>query len=93
MRLESAQVGFYMLHNTLQVNATRMAPAARGSAVSLFALCLFTGQSAGVWLSGKVVDAYGTAPVFIAVALGLALLGFSFRWRLKIQARAARATP
>ncbi len=75
-------VGFYMLHNTLQVNATQMAPTARGSAVSLFALCLFTGQSAGVWVFGNVVDAYGTKPVFVAVALGLSLLGFGFRWRL-----------
>jgi predicted MFS family arabinose efflux permease len=84
-------VGFYMLHNTLQVNATQMAPAARGSAVSLFALCLFTGQSVGVWLSGRVVDAYGTVPLFVAVALGLALLGRDFRRRLEIKARAARA--
>jgi hypothetical protein len=68
-----------------------MAPAARGSAVSSFALCLFTGQSAGVWLAGKVVDAYGTEPVFVAVALGLVLLGRDFRRRLKIQARTARA--
>ena len=83
-------VGFYMLHNTLQVNATQMAPAARGSAVSLFALSLFTGQSVGVWLSGKVVDVYGTEPVFAAVSLGLVLLGWDFRRRLKIQARSAR---
>lgn len=84
-------VGFYMLHNTLQVNATQMAPAARGSAMSLFALCLFTGQSVGVWLAGKVVDAYGTEPVFLAASLGLALLGWDFRRRLKVQARSARA--
>ena len=84
-------VGFYMLHNTLQVNATQMAPAARGSAVSLFALCLFTGQSVGVWLAGKVVDAYGTVPVFMAAALGLALLGYRFRRQLQIQARSTRA--
>ncbi len=83
-------VGFYMLHNTLQVNATQMAPAARGSAVSLFALCLFTGQSAGVWIAGKVVDVYGTEPLFAAVALGLTLLGWSFRRQLKIQALATR---
>jgi len=83
-------VGFYMLHNTLQVNATQMAPGARGSAVSLFALCLFSGQSVGVWLAAKVVDAYGTAPVFAAVSLGLALLGWDFRRRLKIHARSAR---
>jgi predicted MFS family arabinose efflux permease len=84
-------VGFYMLHNTLQVNATQMAPTARGSAVSLFALSLFTGQSVGVWLAGMVVDAHGTEPVFVAVALGLVVLGWDFRRRLKIQARSARA--
>jgi predicted MFS family arabinose efflux permease len=77
--------GFYMLHNTLQVNATQMAPAARGSAMSLFALCLFSGQSAGVWLAGKVVDVYGTAPVFVAASLGLALIGCGFRWRLNLE--------
>ncbi len=83
-------VGFYMLHNTLQVNATQMAPAARGSAVSLFAMCLFTGQSAGVWLAGKAVDAFGTEPVFAFAAIGLAYLGWSFRKRLE---RAPRASP
>lgn len=83
-------VGFYMLHNTLQVHATQMAPTVRGSAVSLFALCLFTGQSVGVWLAGIVVDAYGTAPVFVAVSLGLALLGWGFCWLLKYQAQLTR---
>lgn len=84
-------VGLYMLHNTLQVNATQMAPEARGSAVSLFALCLFTGQSVGVWLAGKVVDAYGTQLVFVAVALGLALLGWRLRQRLISHSRPALA--
>ena len=31
-------LGYYMLHNTLQTNATQMAPEARGLAVSLFAI-------------------------------------------------------
>ena len=39
--------GVYMLHNTLQVHATQMAPEARGGALALFACSLFTGQSAG----------------------------------------------
>lgn len=77
--------GFYMLHNTLQVNATQMAPAARGSAMSLFALCLFSGQSTGVWLAGKAVDAYGTGPVFVTASLGLALIGCGFRWQLNLE--------
>ena len=74
--------GFYMLHNTLQVNATQMAPEARGAALALFALCLFTGQSAGVWLAGRVADRMGTAPLFLAAAIGLPILAFDFRRRL-----------
>lgn len=30
-------IGYYMLHNTLQTNATQLAPEVRGTAVSLFA--------------------------------------------------------
>ena len=40
-----AGLGFYMLHNTLQVNATQMAPAHRGSSLALFAAILFIGQA------------------------------------------------
>jgi predicted MFS family arabinose efflux permease len=74
--------GIYMFHNTLQVNATQMAPETRGAAVAIFAGCLFTGQSAGVWLAARVVDAAGARPVFLAAALGLALLALDFRRRL-----------
>jgi predicted MFS family arabinose efflux permease len=75
-------IGIYMLHNTLQVNATQMAPEARGGALALFAFCLFTGQSAGVWIASLVVDAAGTRPAFIAAAAGLPLLALAFRRRL-----------
>ena len=74
--------GIYMLHNTLQVNATQMAPDSRGAAVALFALFLFSGQSAGVWLGGFVVDAFGTRPLFLVSAIGLPLLALDFRRRL-----------
>jgi MFS family permease len=74
--------GFYMMHNTLQVHATQMAPEARGAALALFACSLFTGQSAGVWLASHAVDASGARPVFAAAALGLALLALDFRRRL-----------
>ena len=74
--------GLYMLHNTLQVHATQMAPESRGAAVALFAFFLFSGQSTGVWLAAHVVDAVGTRPVFIAAALGLPVLAFEFRRRL-----------
>ena len=41
-------LGFYMLHNTLQTNATQMTPEARGTAVALFSSALYFGQTAGV---------------------------------------------
>ena len=68
-----AGLGFYMLHNTLQVNATQMAPRVRGAAVSLFAASFFLGQSAGVTLTGWVAARIGSGP---AIGLGAgALLG------------------
>jgi len=75
-------VGLYMMHNTLQMLATQMAPEARGGAMALFATCLFTGQSAGVWLASHAVDTVGTLPVFVVAAAGLPLLAVEFRRRL-----------
>jgi predicted MFS family arabinose efflux permease len=75
-------LGVYMLHNTLQVHATQMAPEARGGALALFACSLFTGQSAGVWLASYVVDAAGARPVFAVAAVGLFALALDFRRRL-----------
>ncbi|MDO8533414.1 MAG: MFS transporter [Xanthobacteraceae bacterium] len=42
-----AGFGYYMIHNTLQTNATQMASRVRGLAVGTFARCLFLGQSIG----------------------------------------------
>lgn len=64
-----AGLGFYMLHNTLQVNATQMAPERRGAAVSAFAACFFLGQSAGVALIGQAVERVGSD---LAIGLGAA---------------------
>ena len=72
-----------MFHNTLQVNATQMAPEARGGAVALFAFCLFTGQSAGVWVSARVVDVWGARPLYAVCAAGLLVLALVFRRRLR----------
>jgi MFS transporter, YNFM family, putative membrane transport protein len=69
-------VGFYMLHNTLQTMATQMAPDARGSAVAIFATCYFLAQAIGVYLAGIVIDIHGPAPVFLAAASILFVLGF-----------------
>jgi predicted MFS family arabinose efflux permease len=70
--------GFFMFHNTLQTNATRMAPQARGTAVSLFASCLSLGQSAGVYVAAVLIERLGSGAV---IALGggtLFAAGFFF---------------
>lgn len=73
-----AGFGFYALHNTLQTNATQMMPQARGTAVSLFACCLFLGQSLGVWIAAWVVDRHSAPPVFAGAGAGLLVLGLVF---------------
>ncbi len=62
-----AGFGFFMFHNTMQTNATQMAPAARGTAVSLFASALFLGQAAGVLLAASLIERMGSGAV---IALG-----------------------
>lgn len=71
-------LGFYMFHNTLQTNATQMAPQARGAAVSLFASVFFIGQTAGVAAASLLVERVGTALVIVAGALGVAAVGWGF---------------
>ncbi|PUE43950.1 MFS transporter [Limnohabitans sp. Hippo3] len=73
--------GFYMLHNTLQVQATQMAPASRGTAVTLFACLLFFGQSSGVVLMAQSVDRDWLPGTLSLAAMGVAVLGF-FVYRL-----------
>jgi predicted MFS family arabinose efflux permease len=71
-----------MLHNTLQTNATQMAPEARGPAVSCFATAFFLGQSVGVSLAAPAFDYAGAVPLFIGAGLVLLLLGAAFRFAL-----------
>ncbi|HZQ63215.1 MAG TPA: MFS transporter, partial [Casimicrobiaceae bacterium] len=73
-----AGLGFYMLHNTLQVNATQMAPSQRGSSLGLFAACLFIGQSIGVTLAGQAAERFGTGPVIAGAGVLLLVLGLAF---------------
>ena len=77
-----AGLGFYMLHNTLQTQATQMAPHARGSAVTLFACMLFFGQSTGVVVTALTVDRGGLDWTYTVAALGMVLLGSNVAWRV-----------
>jgi predicted MFS family arabinose efflux permease len=69
-----AGFGFYCLHNTLQTNATQMAPAARGAAMALFACVLFLGQSVGVLAAAWIADHLSDALIFAAAGAGLLAL-------------------
>jgi predicted MFS family arabinose efflux permease len=74
-----AGLGFYMLHNTLQTNATQMAPAQRGTAVSMFASALFLGQSAGVAVAGVFAERIGTRTILLVGGVCVLLVGIGFR--------------
>jgi YNFM family putative membrane transporter len=76
-------ITFYMLHNTLQTNGTQMAPEARGSALALFALCLFVGQAIGVPVAAPIVDRYGAVPIFWFAAVFLPVLSLYFAAALR----------
>jgi predicted MFS family arabinose efflux permease len=85
-----AGLGFYMLHNTLQINATQMAPERRGAAVSAFASCFFLGQAGGVAIDGGLVASVGTGAVISAGAVGVLAVALTFS-RLRSRRVAAPA--
>jgi predicted MFS family arabinose efflux permease len=74
----AAGLGYYMLHNTLQINATQMAPERRGAAVAAFASCFFLGQSAGVAITGLVVEGLGSSRAIGLGALGVLVVAVNF---------------
>lgn len=71
-------LGFYMFHNTLQINATQMAPERRGAAVSAFASCFFLGQSLGVASIGLLAEQAGTAAAMTSGAAGVLIVAINF---------------
>ena len=66
-----AGFGFFALHNVMQANVAQLAPHARGTGVSLFAVSMFAGQSVGVQLAASMIERWGSGTV---IALGGALL-------------------
>jgi len=79
-------LGFYMLHNTLQTNATQMTPEARGTAVAIFSSALYLGQTLGVAAGGVIFDRFTAVPVFLIAAAILLALGWWFSRQLKRRA-------
>jgi predicted MFS family arabinose efflux permease len=76
-------LGFYMLHNTLQTNATQMTPEARGTAVAIFSSALYLGQTAGVAAGGVVFDRFTAVPLFLISGVVLLALALWFARQLK----------
>jgi MFS transporter, YNFM family, putative membrane transport protein len=76
-------LGFYMLHNTLQTNATQMTPQARGTAVAIFSSAIFVGQTAGVATGAIVIDHWGAVPLFLGTAATIPALAIWFARQLR----------
>ncbi len=72
-------LGLYLMHATLQTNATQMAPFDRSSAISLFAFNLFIGQAIGASFFGWLGGQFGYPWVFTTAGLSLVVVGIGFR--------------
>ena len=81
-------VSLLMLHNTLQLRASQMAPETRGAAMSAFAASFFFGQLAGVAIGGLIYDRFGGSPLIAAGAVGFAIVTLIYRARLQTLDRA-----
>lgn len=86
-------LGFYMVHNTLQTNATQMAPQARGTALAIFSSALYMGLTAGVAAAAPVVDHFTARPVFVVSAIGFPLLCVVFARALARKRRSELQKP
>jgi predicted MFS family arabinose efflux permease len=71
-------LGFYMVHNTFQTNATQMAPQARATSLAIFSSTLYMGITAGVASAALIVDRFGAVPVFLISAAGFPVLCLIF---------------
>lgn len=68
-------VGFYMIHNSLQTQATELAPDNRGSAVAAHAFFFFLGQAAGPLVYSFGLGHLGAAGTLVGAALLMVATG------------------
>jgi MFS transporter, YNFM family, putative membrane transport protein len=71
-----------MLHNTLQLRASQMAPETRGAAMSAFAASFFIGQLIGVAAAGPIYDHFGGPVLFATGAVGFAVVTLIYQAKL-----------
>ncbi len=74
-------LGFIMVHNTIQVRASELAPDARGAAMALHAFGFFTGQFLGPLLYGSTLPLLGMGLTCGIAGVILAVLA----WRLAMR--------
>jgi len=68
-------VGFYMIHNSLQTQATELAPLHRASGVAAHAFFFFLGQAAGPLVYRVGLDALGSFSTLLIAGVAMAILG------------------
>jgi predicted MFS family arabinose efflux permease len=69
--------GFYMLHAVIQIYASELAPAARGSSMALHSFFFFLGQAVGPIVYGIGMRTIGITPVLLLGAAVLVGVGFT----------------
>jgi predicted MFS family arabinose efflux permease len=69
--------GFYMLHAVIQIYASELAPAARGSAMALHSFFFFLGQAIGPVVYGAGLATVGLTPVLLFGAVVLIGVGMT----------------
>jgi DHA1 family inner membrane transport protein len=71
-------LGFYMLHAVIQIYASELAPAARGSAMALHSFFFFLGQAAGPVIYGiGLRSSIGIRPIMVFGAFVLVCVGLT----------------
>jgi Arabinose efflux permease len=69
-------LGFFMVHNAIQMQATELAPDARGLAVALHAFFFFLGQAAGPVCYGIGLSTIGVSATVMLSGAAMLILGF-----------------
>jgi predicted MFS family arabinose efflux permease len=68
-------LGFYLLHGSIQVFMTELAPEARGSSAALHSSSFFLGQAIGPIAYGLGLTWAGPGATLVVAAIGVALVG------------------
>jgi len=78
-------VGFYMIHNSLQTQATELAPNYRASGVAAHAFFFFLGQAVGPLVYRVGLAEVGSEATLVIAGIAMALLGVATAVGLRIR--------